>query len=107
MPPRKAKKTPDASSEKAKPKNATAGEVTRPFNLNKAFAAKQNALVAALGVTIEFTSHGTTIGDDSEANWIGMLREFLPNRYGIGAATVVDSKGRQSHQIDVAIYDRQ
>jgi hypothetical protein len=86
--------------------DATA-EGAKPFDLRRAFLAKQNALLAALNVTIEFTEHGTTIGDASEANWSAMLRQFLPARYGVGPVFAVDSVGRQSQQIDVAIYDRQ
>jgi hypothetical protein len=80
---------------------------TKPFDLRAAFLAKQNALHAALKVTIEFTPHGTTVGDASEADWSGMLRQFLPARYGVGPVFAVDSQGRQSQQIDVGIYDRQ
>ncbi|TKJ30282.1 DUF6602 domain-containing protein [Blastococcus sp. CCUG 61487] len=81
--------------------------LTKPFDLRAAFLAKQNALRAALQVAVEFTAHGTTIGDASEVNWTAMLSEFLPNRYGVGPVFAVDSLGRQSQQIDVAVYDRQ
>ena len=81
--------------------------LTKPFDLRAAFLAKQNALRAALQVTVEFTAHGTTIGDASEVNWTAMLQEFLPGRYGVGPVFAVDSLGRQSQQIDVAVYDRQ
>ena len=77
------------------------------FDLRKGFLARQNALVADLGVTGEFTDHGTTIGDASEADWVSMLRDFLPARYGVGAVTVVDSSGSKSQQIDLAIWDQQ
>lgn len=86
---------------------AEGGELTRPFDLQAAFLAKQNALLTALRVTAAFTPHGTTIGDASEVNWTAMLRSFLPARYGVGPVFAVDSRGRQSHQIDVAVYDRQ
>jgi len=86
---------------------AEAGNLTRPFDIRTAFLAKQNALLSALKVTAAFTPHGTTIGDASEVNWTAMLRSFLPARYGVGPVFAVDSLGRQSHQIDVAVYDRQ
>lgn len=86
---------------------AEGGDLTRPFDLQAAFLAKQNALLTALRVTAAFTPHGTTIGDASEVNWTAMLRSFLPARYGVGPVFAVDSRGRQSHQIDVAVYDRQ
>lgn len=80
--------------------------LTRPFDLSAAFAAKQNALLAALNVPAAFTAHGTTIGDASEADWVAMLREFLPGRYGVGPIFAVDCDGRSSQQIDVAVYDQ-
>lgn len=83
------------------------GDLTSPFDLRQAFVAKQNVLLAALAVTVEFTKHGTTVGDSSEADWCAMLRTFLPARYGTEPIFAVDSKGRQSQQIDVGIYDRQ
>lgn len=93
----------------AKTSDKTEGEsgLTRAFDLRGAFLAKQEALSTALKVTAEFTAHGTTIGDASEVDWTGMLSSFLPARYGVGPIFAVDSRGQQSHQIDVAVYDRQ
>lgn len=93
----------------AKTADKTDGEngLTRAFNLRGAFLAKQEALSATLKVTAEFTAHGTTIGDASEVDWTAMLSSFLPARYGVGPIFAVDSRGQQSHQIDVAVYDRQ
>ncbi len=75
--------------------------------LRSAFLQKQRHLLAALEIVPEFTSHGTTIGDDSEANWVRVLREFLPARYGIAKGHVMDSRGATSHQIDLLVYDSQ
>ncbi|MEU3332659.1 DUF6602 domain-containing protein [Glutamicibacter creatinolyticus] len=75
--------------------------------LRSAFLAKQNHLLAALEIVPDLTRHGTTIGDDSEANWVRVLREFLPARYGIAKGQVIDSQGGISDQIDVLIYDAQ
>lgn len=55
----------------------------------------------------DLTGHGTTIGDDSEANWARVLREFLPARYGIAKGQVIDSQGGIRDQIDLLIYDAQ
>src|SRR4051812_2320079 len=87
--------------------NDTNANDAKPFNLAKAFLARQQALAATLGVTASFTSHGTTIGDASEANWVQMLRSVLPTRYGISPIFAVDHQGRISEQIDIAIYDQQ
>lgn len=79
----------------------------KKFDLAAGYARRQDALAAALRIPASFTKHGTTIGDASEANWGEMLRTFLPARYGVGPIFAVDSKGYESQQIDLAIYDRQ
>lgn len=75
--------------------------------LRSAFLRKQSHLLAALEIVPDLTGHGTTIGDDSEANWSRVLREFLPARYGVAKGQVMDSRGAISDQIDLLIYDAQ
>ena len=81
--------------------------MTNENRLRDAFLVKQRHLLAALEIVPEFTSHGTTLGDDSEANWVRALREFLPARYGVAKGHVMDSRGATSDQIDVLVYDAQ
>lgn len=75
--------------------------------IRAAFLQKQRHLLAALEIVPQLTAHGTTIGDDSEANWARVLREFLPGRYGVAKGHVMDSHGATSHQIDLLVYDSQ
>jgi hypothetical protein len=79
----------------------------KPFSLTEAYFAKQQHMLTGLGLMPSFTAHAPTKGDASEQRWIQVLREFLPQRYGVGQVIVIDSRGSQSDQIDVAIYDRQ
>lgn len=51
--------------------------------------------------------HPTALGDASELKWIDWLKKYLPKRYCIDKAFIIDSKGNLSQQIDVVIYDRQ
>jgi hypothetical protein len=78
---------------------------TRPFDLTGAFLTRQAKLQADLGIA-DIASHPGTKGDDTELNWLHMLQEFLPRRYGVSRAFVVDSASSQSEQIDVVIHDR-
>lgn len=48
-----------------------------------------------------------TKGNASEKTWIKMLRRYLPKRYRVSSAHVVDSQGNFSEQIDAVIFDRQ
>lgn len=79
----------------------------RPFNLFDAYAAKQEHMLTGLGLMPTFTTHPGTKGDATEENWRRVLEEFLPNRYGVGSAFIIDSNGDVSEQIDIAIFDRQ
>lgn len=81
--------------------------MTEPFTLAAGFLAKQNHMLTGLGLTPAFTDHSTTKGDASEDQWRDVLAEFLPARYGVGPIFAIDSTGKQSDQIDLAIFDKQ
>ena len=51
--------------------------------------------------------HPGTKGDASEAVWVELLQTYLPRRYQVETAHVVDSTGAFSEQIDVVVFDRQ
>lgn len=77
------------------------------FDLGKAFIERQRLLSSELEIPLAFTTHPTTIGDGSEANWQRMLSSFLPARYAVGPIFALDAVGGRSEQVDLAIYDRQ
>lgn len=52
-------------------------------------------------------THPTDKGDASESVWIDLMVKYLPRRYAVSRAHIVDSKGNFSEQIDVVIHDRQ
>ena len=51
--------------------------------------------------------HTGTKGDASEKAWLALLQTYLPQRYQVETAHVVDSLGAFSDQIDVVVFDRQ
>ncbi len=75
------------------------------FDLRNAFLNKQQALEASYLAIRSVTTHPGTKGDELEADWIGLIRDFLPRRYEVGPIFAVDHTGAMSDQIDVAIYD--
>ncbi len=77
-----------------------------PFDLKKAFEQLQKTLLNDLGAS-DIAFHPTAKGDNTELNWIKMLRDFLPQRYCVDRAFVVDVNGDVSDQLDVVIYDGQ
>ena len=75
------------------------------FDIAAAFRNKETAMRANFMAIRDVTDHGPTRGDESEADWIGLLRDFLPTRYLVGPIFAVDHTGAMSEQIDVAVYD--
>jgi hypothetical protein len=84
----------------------TTDENNPVFNLRAAYQAKTSELAAIMFGAKAVTGHGPTIGDASEAGWRAMLEDFLPSRYKVSKAFVVDSHGNQSGQLDVVVHDR-
>ena len=75
------------------------------FDIHGAYAAKEKELSARLGLGGQLTDHGTIVGTGTEHGWYGFLTGFLPRRYGVATGKVVDSRGHQSEQIDLIVYD--
>jgi hypothetical protein len=75
------------------------------FDLVSAFAAREKQLASTLGMGKALTDHGGLVGTGTEHGWYGLLRGFLPGRYGVATGKVVDAKHHQSEQVDLVIYD--
>lgn len=87
--------------------HAPPGDAGTPrFNIAKAFENKGRALEASFLTIRHVTTHPGTKGDELEADWVGLIRDFLPTRYEVGPIFAVDHHGNMSHQIDVAVYDK-
>jgi len=52
-------------------------------------------------------AHPSAKGDGSENVWHKLFKTYLPMRYAVDKATIMDSTGAFSHEIDVVLYDRQ
>ncbi|MBF0539443.1 MAG: hypothetical protein HQL03_14445 [Nitrospirae bacterium] len=76
------------------------------IDIQKLFAALDEEMRLKLSSKIDEIYHPTAKGDESELNWIGLLRTYLPERYTVDKGFVVDHKGNISDQIDIIIYDR-
>lgn len=72
-----------------------------------AFAAEQEVLNVQLKLSSESITHDGVMGDVNERYFIEVLRKYLPNRYAIDSAIVIDSNGHTSDQIDIVVYDPQ
>lgn len=76
-----------------------------PFDIAAAFRNKEVALRASFLAIRDVTAHPTTLGDRGEADWVGLIRDFLPTRYAVGPIFAVDHHSNLSEQIDAAVYD--
>ena len=81
--------------------------MSNKINLGELFAGLQNQMSAQLSTNRDFILHPGSKGDSLEETWIDWLRKYLPNRYSIDKAIVIDSTGQLSDQIDLVIYDQQ
>jgi hypothetical protein len=77
------------------------------INLQSIFYNLQKQMIQKLSSNREIIFHPTSKGDASELNWIEWLKTYLPRRYEVDKAFIIDSKNRFSQQIDLVIYDRQ
>lgn len=82
-------------------------DMSNKINIADLFGGLQNQMVAQLNTNREFILHPGSKGDSLENVWIEWLRKYLPNRYCVDKAIIVDSNGDLSHQIDLVIYDQQ
>lgn len=76
------------------------------INIADLFNSLQKQMVAQLNTNREHIVHPGSKGDSLENVWIEWLRKYLPNRYCVDKAIIVDCNGNLSHQIDLVIYDQ-
>lgn len=73
--------------------------------LKQLFEGLQSQMISQLSTNREFITHPGSKGDALENAWIEWLQKYLPNRYSVDKAIVIDCEGKTSHQIDIVIYD--
>jgi hypothetical protein len=75
--------------------------------LQDAYFIEQRLLQVKLELSSKSISHPGVQGSVSESHFVEILRQYLPKRYAVDTAIVIDSFGNCSHQIDVVVYDNQ
>lgn len=75
------------------------------IDLKLLFEGLQNQMISQLNTNRAFITHPGSKGDSLENAWIEWLQKYLPNRYSVDKAIVIDNEGKTSHQIDIVIYD--
>ncbi len=80
--------------------------MNQKIDIQKLFTALDEEMKLKLSSKIDEIHHPSVKGDETELNWIGLLRTYLPERYKVDSGFVVDHEGNISEQIDLIIYDR-
>lgn len=80
--------------------------MTGKKDLKNLFSALQTEMFAEANLSC-VVNHPGDKGDNSEESWIKWFKAYLPNRYKAAKATVIDSQGNISDQIDIVLYDAQ
>lgn len=77
------------------------------INIRDLFSGLQKQMEVQLNTNRDNILHPGTKGDSLENVWIEWLKKYMPNRYCIDKAIIIDSDGNHSDQIDLVIYDQQ
>jgi len=77
------------------------------FNLEDAFLDFQQEMSKELYTNRTHIKHPGSKGEATEFKWIETLRKYLPNRYSVDKAFVIDCYGNISDEIDLIVYDQQ
>src|SRR6266496_1728468 len=76
-------------------------------DLRDIFLGLQRQMIAILQAEREILRHPGTKGASTELQWLKTLESYLPKRYCVDRAFVLDCDSSLSEQIDIVIYDRQ
>ncbi|MVO09203.1 hypothetical protein GOQ30_08530 [Flavobacterium sp. TP390] len=77
------------------------------INMKSLFIGLQKSMIADLESIRENTPHEPTKGDGSENIWLEFFEKYLPKRYSVTKAIIIDFEGNRSDAIDIVIYDKQ
>lgn len=77
------------------------------YSLKEVFSEFHANIQQELTTSRKAFNHPGAKGDASERTWLKLFQQYLPKRYQIEKAHIVDSKGQFSDQIDIVIFDRQ
>ncbi|MBR1851869.1 MAG: hypothetical protein IJ794_01635 [Lachnospiraceae bacterium] len=80
--------------------------MSEDVTLKTLFGALQEEMVAQAKFS-NVVNHPVDKGDNTEVSWVKWFNEYLPKRYQAAKATVIDSQGNISDQIDLVLYDGQ
>lgn len=84
----------------------TSSHPPQRVNLREIFLGLQTQMIAKLATARKSIPHPGTKGDVSESSWLQMLDTYLPKRYAVEKAIVLDCDGALSDALDIVVFDR-
>lgn len=76
------------------------------MKINDFFLALQKQMITRLSSQRDILNHPGTKGDATELNWLEWLKNYIPKRYCVDKAFIIDAEGNISDQIDLVVYDQ-
>jgi hypothetical protein len=77
----------------------------KTVKLRELLLAQQAELVTGLDTARRVVEHPTDLGTIVEIDWCAAFGKFLPERYAVNKATIVDADGNRSDAIDLVVHD--
>ncbi|WP_299336779.1 DUF6602 domain-containing protein [uncultured Psychroserpens sp.] len=77
------------------------------IDMKNLFLGLQKSMKEDLELIRENVPHEPTKGDGSENVWIGFFEKYLPKRYSVAKAIIIDFEGNRSDAMDIVIFDKQ
>lgn len=77
------------------------------IDMTELFKGMQGQMLSTLELGRAQITHNGEMGEAAEESWRKWLRDYLPKRYRVDKAIIVDCDGNTSDQIDIVIYDSQ
>lgn len=81
-------------------------KASKKIDIREIFLGLQGQMSSKLSLNRKILTHSVSKGDASELEWVDMLGSYLPKRYQVEKAFVIDYEGTVSEQIDLVIFDR-
>lgn len=81
-------------------------KTNKKIDVREIFLGLQKQMRSKLSLNKKILTHPVSKGDASELEWVDMLGSYLPKRYQVEKAFVIDYEGMISEQIDIVIFDR-
>lgn len=79
---------------------------SKKVDIREIFLGLQSQMLSKLSLNKKILTHPVSKGDATELEWVDMLGSYLPKRYQVEKAYVIDYEGTISDQIDIVIFDR-